>query len=139
MTDTFESAQAAEDAFYDALDEADLERLLAVWAESDDISCLLPMHPLIQGRAGITEQFTQLFAEGHGVSLSIRHLHWIESGDMAIHHVEERIEDPPADRHPPPPFYGTNIYRREDGGWRLLVHLNAPTPPPPPPEFVMPE
>ncbi len=139
MTEIYDTPQEAEDAFYDALDEGDLERMLSVWAESDDICCLLPMHPLIQGRAGVKDVFSHLFAQGHGVSLSIEHLGWIESGDIAIHQVEETIENPPADRHPPAPFYGTNIYRKDNNGWRLIVHLNAPTPPPPPPEFVMPE
>ena len=139
MTQTYDSPQEAEDAFYDALDEGNLKRILSVWAESDDICCLLPMHPMIQGREGVTDVFTHLFSQGHGVSLSIAHLGWIETDDIAIHQVEESIEDPPADRHTPPPFYGTNIYRKDNNGWRLIVHLNAPTPPPPPPEFVMPE
>ena len=139
MTQTYDSPQEAEDAFYDALDEGNLKRILSVWAETDDICCLLPMHPMIQGREGVTDVFTHLFSQGHGVSLSIAHLGWIETDDIAIHQVEESIEDPPADRHTPPPFYGTNIYRKDNNGWRLIVHLNAPTPPPPPPEFVMPE
>ena len=139
MTQTYDSPQEAEDAFYDALDEGNLKRILSVWAETDDICCLLPMHPMIQGREGVTDVFTHLFSQGHGVSLSIAHLGWIETDDIAIHQVEESIEDPPADRHTPPPFYGTNIYRKDNNGWRLIVHLNAPTPPPPPPEFVMPD
>ena len=139
MTQTYDSPQEAEDAFYDALDEGDLKQMLSVWAEADDICCLLPMHPMILGREGVTDVFTQLFSQGHGVSLSIAHLGWIETDNIAIHQVEETIEDPPADRHTPPPFYGTNIFRKDNTGWRLIVHLNAPTPPPPPPEFVMPE
>ena len=139
MTQTYDTPQEAEDAFYDALDEGDLKQMLSVWAEADDICCLLPMHPMILGREGVTDVFTQLFSQGHGVSLSIAHLGWIETDNIAIHQVEETIEDPPADRHTPPPFYGTNIFRKDNTGWRLIVHLNAPTPPPPPPEFVMPE
>jgi ketosteroid isomerase-like protein len=139
MTQTYDTPQEAEDAFYDALDEGDLKKMLSVWAEADDICCLLPMHPMILGREGVTDVFTQLFSQGHGVSLSIAHLGWIETDNIAIHQVEETIEDPPADRHTPPPFYGTNIFRKDNTGWRLIVHLNAPTPPPPPPEFVMPE
>jgi ketosteroid isomerase-like protein len=137
MTQTYNTPQDAEDAYYDALEEGDLNQLLAVWEESDDICCLLPMYPMIQGRQGVTDVFTRLFSEGHGVALGIAHLSWIHTDEIAIHQVEETIQDPPADSHPPPPFYGTNIFRKDDTGWRLLVHQNAPTPPPP--EFVMPE
>jgi len=128
MTKIFDTPQEAEDAFYDALEEGDLEQLLTVWADSEDICCLLPMYPL-----------AHLFSRGSGVSLSITHLHWIESGDVAIHHVEEVLQDVPPDRAPPPPFYGTNIFRKDSSGWHLLLHLNSPTPAPPPPEMVMPE
>ena len=133
MTMTYNTPQEAEDAFYDALEEGNLNQLLSVWAESDDISCLLPMHPLVQGRQGVTDVFTHMFSQGQGVSLSIEHLGWIEATDIAIHQVAESLQDPPPDAPRPPPFYGTNIYRRDDTGWRLIVHQNAPSPPPPPP------
>jgi ketosteroid isomerase-like protein len=129
MSQSYASPQEAEDAFYDALDEGDLNRLLAVWAETDDICCLLPMHPMIQGRQAVTELFTHLFSQGHGVSLTITHLGWIETGDMAIHQVEETILAPAPDAPPLPPFYGTNIFRKDSTGWRLIVHQNAPPPP----------
>ena len=62
MTQTYDTPQEAEDAFYDALDEGDLNRMLSVWAEADDICCLLPMHPMIQGREAVTGVFTHLVA-----------------------------------------------------------------------------
>ena len=139
MTQTYHTPQEAEDAFYDALDEGDLDQLLSVWAESDDICCLLPMYPMIQSRQGVKDIFTHLFSQGHGVSLTISHLGWIQTDDIAIHQVEETIQNPPPNTTPTPPFYGTNIYRKDETGWRLIVHQNAPTPPPPPPEFEMPK
>jgi len=139
MTQIYNTPQEAEDAFYDALEEGDLNQLLSVWSEADDICCLLPMYPMIQGRQDVADVFTELFSQGHGVALAIAHLSWIQTDDVAIHQVEETIQNPPPDTPPPPPFYGTNIYRKDSTGWRLIVHQNAPTPPPPPPEFVMPE
>lgn len=130
---TYNTPQEAEDAFYDGLDEGNPEMLLSVWAESDDIWCLLPMHPLIQGRQGVTELFARLLSRGHGVSLAVRHLGWIQTGDVAIHQVEETIENQPAGTPPTPPMYGTNIYRKDETGWRLIVHQNAPAPPAPQP------
>jgi ketosteroid isomerase-like protein len=131
MDMTYNSPQDAEDAFYDALDEGNLEKLLSVWAKSDDISCLLPMHPMIRSRQAVTDLFTRILSQGHGVSLTARHLGWIHADDIAIHHVEETIQNPPPGTPQPPPFYGTNIYRKDETGWRLIVHQNAPTPPPP--------
>lgn len=137
MNPVYHTPQDAEDAFYDALEDGDLERLLTVWADSDDICCLLPMYPMIIGRDGVADVFTHLFSQGHGVALSIAHLHWIETDDLAIHQIEETIQDPPPGGPPPVPFYGTNIFRKFDTGWRMVIHQNAPTPAPPPPELVM--
>lgn len=139
MTQAYNTPQDAEDAFYDALDEGDLERLLSVWADSDDISCLLPMCPLIQGREGVREVFSQMFSRGNGVELTVTHLGWIQTDDMAVHLVEQVVQGEPPGAPPPTPFYGTNIYRKDDRGWSLIVHQNAPTPPPPPPELQVPE
>ena len=96
------------------------------------------MHPLIQGRQDVTNLFTHILSQGHGVSLAIAHLGWIETDDIAIHQVEETILDPSPDAPPQPPFYGTNIYRKDATGWRLIIHQNSPTPPPPSPDFVKP-
>ena len=139
MPQTYTTPQEAEDEFYDALEEGDLERLLSVWADTDDVCCLLPMYPMIQGRKGIEDVFSHLFAHGQGVELSVAHLNWIETDDIAIHQVEETIQKVPPGTQPPPPFYGTNIYRKDSHGWRLIVHQNAPTPQPPPPELQVPE
>jgi ketosteroid isomerase-like protein len=139
MPQPYNTPQEAEDDFYDALEESDLNRLLSVWADSDDICCLLPMYPLIQGRKGIEDVFSHLLSQGQGVELSVTHLGWIQTNDIAIHQVEETIQKVPPGTPPPPPFYGTNIYRKGESGWHLIVHQNSPTPPPPPPELEMPE
>lgn len=139
MPRTYYTPQEAEDDFYDALEEGDLKRLLSVWADSDDICCLLPMYPMVQGRKGIEDVFLHLFSQGQGVELSVAHLSWIQTADMAIHLVEETVQKVPPGAPPPTPFYATNIYRKDSHGWHLIVHQNAPTPQPPPPELRMPE
>jgi ketosteroid isomerase-like protein len=131
MSRIFDTPQDAEDAYYDALETGDLEDLLGVWDEADDISCLLPMHPLAQGRSAIRDVFARLLARGQGIALSVKHLGWIDTGEVAIHHVEESPQSPAPGGQPPMAVYGTNIYRRGVEGWRLIVHQNAPTPPPP--------
>jgi ketosteroid isomerase-like protein len=130
MSRTFDTPQDAEDAYYDALEEGDLEKLLTVWDDASDIGCLLPMHPLAQGRPAVRETFSRLFGRGRGIALSVKHLSWIETGDVAIHLVEEAPQSQAPGGSPPMAVYGTNIYRRGTDGWRLIIHQNAPTPPP---------
>ena len=60
MSQPHTTPQDAEDAYYDALEDGDLDRLMAVWDDSDEISCLLPMQALVQGRAAVRAAFEPL-------------------------------------------------------------------------------
>jgi ketosteroid isomerase-like protein len=120
--------QDAEDAFYDAIDDRDAERLRAVWEDSPDIACLLPMQPMLHG-ADVHEAFRPITDGEVQLDIQVRHIRWLEAGDMAIHFLEERVDVP--GNQPQPAIYAMNIFRKGDNGWRLLVHQNSPTPPPP--------
>jgi len=130
MSRIFDTPQDAEDAYYDAIEDGDLEALLDVWAETDEVCCLLPMHPLAQGRSAVREAFGRLFARGQGIALSVKHLGWIDAGELTIHLVEESPQQRAPGAPAPMAVYGTNIYRRGADGWRLIVHQNAPAPHP---------
>ena len=79
MHRTYNTPQEAEDAFYDALEEGELHQLLSVWADSDDICCLLPMQPMIRGREAVVEQFKRILSQQGRVPLEIAHIGWIEA------------------------------------------------------------
>ena len=126
---SFDTPQAAEDAFYDALEEGDLDRLMAVWDDTDDLGCLLPMQPLKQGRSAVRETFRQAFQALGGINIQASHLQWLSWGDAAAHLLEEEVAGP--DGRLAPPVYAMNLFRRTPTGWRLVLHQNAPSPPPP--------
>ncbi len=126
---TYPSPQDAEDAFYDAIDEKDADKMRGVWEDSTDIACLLPMQPLIRGRNDVTQLWQHLFRANITPQISITHIAWIDKDDVAIHLVEEQVSSTGGKSIPP--MYATNVYRRGPDGWHLLLHQNAPTPPPP--------
>jgi ketosteroid isomerase-like protein len=129
MSTKFATPQEAEDAFYDAIDEADIQTMMAVWDESDDVLCLLPMMPAHRGRHAIRATWENILQSGSPLEIQINHLSWIEHGDFALHLVEELFAVP--DEPAPQRIYATNIYRKDEHGWRLLMHQNSPTPPAP--------
>ena len=128
MTQEFATAQDVEDAFYDAIEEGDADRLRDVWESSDEIACLLPMQPMLHG-AEVHEAFRPLTSGDVRLDIQVRHIRWLEAGDLAIHFVEERVSF--SGNPPQPSVYALNIYRKGTAGWRLLVHQNSPTPLPP--------
>ncbi|HIP53501.1 MAG TPA: ketosteroid isomerase [Chromatiales bacterium] len=130
MNNNHPTPQDAEDAFYDALEENDLERLMSVWEDSDDIACLLPMQPLQQGREPVRHAWKPLLKADTPIEVQIKHLHWIQNDTLAMHLVEEQIsvQGQPQKQ---PPVYAVNAYRKGPDGWRMVLHQNSPFPPPP--------
>jgi ketosteroid isomerase-like protein len=128
MTRAFPTPQDAEDAFYDAIDDRDAAAMRAVWDSSDDIACLFPMQPLLQGQA-VQEAWMPLMRGEVTIDIQVNHIRWVSLGDVAIHYVEERVSVP--GQAPNPPVYATNVYRQRPEGWRLILHQNSPSPPTP--------
>ena len=128
MSLNFPTPQDAEDAYYDAIDEQDLEAMMAVWEDSEQSLCLLPMMPAQQGKAAIRQAWEPLLGGELKLEMAIKHLCWIELDAIAIHLVEEQVQTPgqPGEQA----VYATNIYRKGEAGWRILMHQNSPTPPP---------
>ena len=129
MADGFPTPQDAEDAFYDAFEAHDLTAMMAVWGESDDLVCVLPMGPVVQGRGAIAGVWKQVFSHADRPHIVVHHRQWVESPDLAAHVVEEQISFP-ATAGTPPAMIATNVYRRHAGGWRLVLHHASPPPPP---------
>ncbi|MEW8562555.1 MAG: nuclear transport factor 2 family protein [Candidatus Thiodiazotropha sp.] len=129
MNTPYKTPQEAEDAYYDAIEEKDLEALMSVWEDGEEVLCLLPMMAAQQGKEAIRRLWEPLMHGEIGLDIQTRHLAWIETPELAIHLIEELVKSP--GQNETQPVYATNIYRKDAEGWRLLLHQNSPTPPPP--------
>jgi ketosteroid isomerase-like protein len=128
MAEEFATPQDAEDAFYDALDDADAGRMQGVWDDSPEIACLLPMQPFVHGSE--VHKLWEPLAKGDvRLDIQVRHVRWLEVGDIAIHYVEESVSVAGSPKQPP--MYATNVFRKMERGWRMILHQNSPAPPPP--------
>lgn len=125
----FATPQDTEDAFYDAIDENDLSAMLAVWENSDDVVCLLPMQPLVKGRTRLQEAWGPLLQGDFDLDIEVHHIHWIESDEFAVHYLQEKANIA-GQQQKQPPVYAANMYRKGTDGWRMILHQNSPAPPP---------
>ena len=92
------SADDIESAFYDALARADIEALMALWAEEDEIVCIHPNAPRLVGYAAIRASWEAVFEQG-GVHIRPRQLHAVRNPMSAVHSVLEEINRPGAGSH----------------------------------------
>ena len=121
----FDSPEAAEDAYYDALEAADIGSLGSVWNNSDDSYCLLPMMPLLKGQQNILKAFAHMLSQSGGLDISIEHTEWIHQESLAIHIGLEQT--PQGAEHNQPPLIAVNTYIKTNQGWQLLGHQNSPS------------
>ncbi len=111
--------------FYEALQHGDIERLMAVWADDDDISCVHPGGARVVGAQAIRASFEAMFANG-GIDAEPRGLRRVLTHSVAVHSVVERVrvlsEQGPQAAH----VIVTNVYIKTGLGWRLVVHHASP-------------
>ena len=111
--------------FYDALRQADLERLMAAWSDDDDIVCVHPGGARALGLAAIRASFEAIFANG---AVPVRHeqVHRIDGLSHAVHHLAERIEIQTPEGPRIAWALATNVYVKTPAGWRMVVHHASP-------------
>jgi len=111
--------------FYEALQHADLERVMSVWSDDEDIACIHPGGPRLVGAQAIRAAFESLFAHGN-VDARVSQVRRIVAGGFAVHHVLEefRTTTPEGPQH----LYvlATNLFVKTPQGWRLLAHHASP-------------
>ena len=122
------SPEAAEQAFYEAFAQADLEAMMSVWDASDDIVCIHPLGPRLQGQAIIRQSWQQIFNAESALQFKISALHSIGGDDLAVRLVYEHVTVRNATEQPAQPIIATNIYRNGPRGWRMVLHHASPGP-----------
>lgn len=125
MTRKFDTPEEAEIAFYEAIECSDINALSQVWSTDETIVCIHPGANRIEGRAEVLESFSEMFAESPAIGFSISDALHTESDGLAIHLVREEIE---LDGQLASVMVSTNIFHKEDGGWRMLLHHSSHEP-----------
>lgn len=118
----FPTPQDAEAAFYDALERADLDAMMAVWAEDEEIVCIHPTGPRLAGHEQVRESWRQIFGGGGGVRIRVTQLVATQAMMVAVHSVQENPPAPEGRRAATAAVVATNVYLRTAAGWRMIVH-----------------
>ncbi|WP_326534462.1 YybH family protein [Pseudorhodoferax sp.] len=118
-------ADDAEAQFYEALQQGDLARLMAVWADDDDIVCVHPGGERVVGAAAIRASFEALFSGG-GVPVMPGQWRRINGQGVAVHTLVERLHRHGQPADPAHNVLATNVYLHTPLGWRLVAHHASP-------------
>ena len=115
----------AETAFYTAFANTDLDSMMAVWLDSDVISCVHPVGPRLNGREAVRASWAGIFRNSGSLKFRLAEVQRIQDGLLAVHVLHEHITVP-GEIEERPPAVATNVYQLTDQGWRMILHHASP-------------
>jgi ketosteroid isomerase-like protein len=124
----FATPQDVEAAFYDAFERCDLEAMMTVWAEDEEIVCVLPGGPRLLGYALIREAWQHVFSNGRRLRVRLAQQTAVSTPFSMVSTLLEHIgsfDDESASA----PVAATNVYVRGALGWRMVAHHASAVPP----------
>ena len=119
------SPDEVERAFYEAMQQGDIDQLMACWADSDHVSCVHPGGPRLLGLPAVRHAFGMALANGP-VRVRLAKAHRFQHDQWAVHSVLEAIEWTGHDGPQTAWVLATNVYVRQPEGWRMVVHHASP-------------
>lgn len=112
--------------FYEALQQASIEKLMDVWADDEEIFCVHPGGPRIVGTAAIRTTFEGIFANG-AIPVRVEKVKRVESAGCAVHNVLERVDVLTEDGAQSTAWViATNVYIKSAQGWKMVAHHASP-------------
>lgn len=114
------TASQTEAAFYDALSRADIDAMMALWADDEDIVCIHPGAPRLVGHAAIRASFESIFERG-SVQIRPLQLHATHNLMTAVHNIIEEVKSKSGDAQEVH-ILCTNVYVKTPLGWRITLH-----------------
>jgi len=129
------SVDDVEAQFYEALQRGDIERLMAVWADDEDVVCVHPGGPRVVGHAAIRATFEAIFGNGP-IPAQPEKCKRVDGPGCAVHNLLERVDMVTAEGPQTAWVIATNVYLKTAQGWRLVAHHASPGSPRELPEIV---
>lgn len=118
---------AVSERFYDALEgmaNGDASAMPAVWSHADDVTTMHPIGGREVGWDEVKEPWNavaSMAVEGKGTITPIDRLVRV-SGDIAYEVLTEKVSMSLAHHPLEGDYRATNVYRREDGEWKMVHH-----------------
>lgn len=117
---SLETPEQTEAAFYDAISRADVEAVMALWADEEDIVCIHPGAPRLVGHASIRAAWESIFEQG-GVQIRPVQVHVTQNLMTSVHNIIEEVHRT-VSRQQDIHILATNVYMKTSAGWRLVSH-----------------
>jgi uncharacterized protein (TIGR02246 family) len=118
-------AEDVEAQYYDALQNGDLERLMATWADDEEIVCIHPGGQRMIGPMAVRASFEAMLAGG-GVAAVPEQVRRLQGAGVAVHHLVERLRVATPEGPRQAYVMVTHVFLHTTQGWRMVAHHASP-------------
>jgi ketosteroid isomerase-like protein len=122
MEPVIREVRAANQAFYDAHEQRDLEAMRRVWEHTERAVCVHPGWPILRGWPLIEQSWERILAGPGRNQFILTNLSVAVRGELAWVTVDENLVDGTATGT----VAATNLYVRGENGWLLTLHHGSP-------------
>lgn len=114
--------------FYAAMNALDLDVMDALWMNDASAVCVHPGREAIIGYERIRQSWMAIFSAPNSMSIAASNEHLTIAGDVAWIICSETISLMTEEGLAAAAAQATNIFRRTEGAWRMIVHHASPIP-----------
>jgi len=126
LENTIEAVRLANDAFYQAFENLDIQEMEGLWSKKDYIKCV---HPGWEARLGwkeVRDSWVVIFNHTYGIKFEVDVLDITIHGEWGWALCVERISTQNEGKWVKGKVIGTNLFERQDGQWLLIHHHGSP-------------
>ena len=113
-------------AFYQALDNLDLDRMDTILASEEPVRVVHPGWPLVSGREAVLASWERIFDNAGMMQFTVADAEAHIDGDLAWVICTERLTSVQGGQVVEGLVQATNLFRRQNGEWRMIHHHGSP-------------
>ncbi len=110
----------ANERFYRAFREADMEAMERLWAHRADVACTHPGWPALRGRERVMASWRSVMLDHPPPKVECARIEVFDHGELAFVTCVERVSEMRSE------LVATNIFVKEEGEWLLAHHHSGP-------------
>ncbi len=124
--DLIEELEAANRAFYDALDRLDPDAMAAAWEHGPDVVCIHPGWEITRGWSAVRATWAAIFANTDFMKFGVNDVSAVLDGAVGRVHCREHIYSLADGRQLHSQVAATNLFVRRGGVWKMVMHHGSP-------------
>lgn len=117
---------AANQAFYRAFEQKNLEALSSIWLKGDNCVCIHPGRPPLKGWERISASWDEIFKNTESIQLTTETIAAGVSGNIAYVVLLEKLSQVIQGRSVEVQSIATNVFARTSEAWRLVHRHGSP-------------